>query len=114
MESTNSLLIIAPEAKLRIEEALAERGVPYFRVYIQGGGCSGYSYQFDVASEKNADDFEISKLIKEHIKHYLGSLNEIFVENQGKDFLVKHAKKIDQFIILTKLPIIQHYAPGLN
>lgn len=50
--------------------------------------------------DKNADDFEISKLIKEHIKHYLGSLNEIFVENQGKDFLVKHAKKIDQFIIL--------------
>ena len=60
MESTNSLLIIAPEAKLRIEEALAERGVPYFRVYIQGGGCSGYSYQFDVASEKNADDFEMT------------------------------------------------------
>ena len=44
--------------------------------------------------DKNADDFEISKLIKEHIKHYLGSLNEIFVENQGKDFLVKHAKKL--------------------
>ena len=60
MESTNSLLIIAPEAKLRIEEALAERGVPYFRVYIQVGGCSGYSYQFDVASEKNADDFEMT------------------------------------------------------
>lgn len=50
--------------------------------------------------DKNADDFEISKLIKEHIKNYLGSLNEIFIENQGKDFLVKHTKKIDQFITL--------------
>ena len=50
--------------------------------------------------DKSADDFQISKLIKEHIKSYLGSLNEIFVENQGKDFLVKHAKKIDQFIVL--------------
>lgn len=50
--------------------------------------------------EKNATDFEISKVIKEHIKAYLSSLNEIFVENQGKDFLVKHTKKIDQFILL--------------
>ncbi len=50
--------------------------------------------------EKNASDFEISKVIKEHIKTYLSSLNEIFVENQGKDFLVKHAKKIDQFMLI--------------
>ncbi len=50
--------------------------------------------------EANGDDFEISKLIKEHIKAYLGSLNEIFIENQGKDFLVKHTRKIDQFIML--------------
>ncbi|MDD3342419.1 MAG: hypothetical protein PHR87_02465 [Sulfurospirillaceae bacterium] len=50
--------------------------------------------------DQNADDFEISKLIKEHIKNYLGSLNEIFIENQGKDFLVKHTKQIDHFIVL--------------
>ena len=49
---------------------------------------------------KNANDFEISNLIKEHIKSYLSSLNEIFVENQGKDFLVTHTKKIDQFITI--------------
>ena len=48
--------------------------------------------------DKNASDFEITKLIKEHIKSYLSSLNEIFIENQGKDFLVKHTKRIDQFI----------------
>ncbi|MBV5278506.1 MAG: HD domain-containing protein [Campylobacteraceae bacterium] len=60
--------------------------------------------------EKNASDFEISKLIKEHIKSYLGSLNEIFVENQGKDFLVKHTKKIDQFItIIYKYTLRKHF-----
>lgn len=68
--------------------------------------------------DKNADDFEISKLIKEHIKNYLGSLNEIFVENQGKDFLVKHAKKIDQFIILiykyTLRKYFGNYMPFVN
>ena len=68
--------------------------------------------------EKNADDFEISKLIKEHIKNYLGSLNEIFVENQGKDFLVKHAKRIDHFIILiykyTLRKYFGNYMPFIN
>ncbi len=68
--------------------------------------------------DKNADDFEISKLIKEHIKSYLGSLNEIFVENQGKDFLVKHTKKIDQFILLiykyTLRKYFGNYMPFVN
>jgi len=60
--------------------------------------------------DKNANDFEISKLIKEHIKHYLSSLNEIFVENQGKDFLVKHTKRIDQFItIIYKYTLRKHF-----
>ncbi len=47
---------------------------------------------------QKADDFEISKAIKEHIKEYLESLNTIFIKNQGKDFLVKHTKTIDNFI----------------
>lgn len=68
--------------------------------------------------DKNVDDFEISKLIKEHIKSYLGSLNEIFVENQGKDFLVKHTKKIDQFILLiykyTLRKYFGNYMPFVN
>ncbi len=48
--------------------------------------------------EKRASDFEISKEIKKSIKDYLNSLGEIFKESQGKDFLVKHTKKIDEFI----------------
>jgi [protein-PII] uridylyltransferase len=45
-------------------------------------------------------DFEISKLIKSHIKEYLGSLDEFFSQNQGKDFLVKHTKQIDRLITI--------------
>ncbi len=54
---------------------------------------------------KKADDFKISKIIKEHIGSYLGSLDDIFVQNQGKDFLVKHTKEIDNF-----MQIIYRYA----
>lgn len=57
-------------------------------------------YEIEELMAQGVDDFKISKLIKEHIRDYLSSLDEIFTQNQGKDFLVKHTKKIDQFIIL--------------
>jgi len=57
-------------------------------------------YKIEELISEGVDDFQISKLIKVHIKEYLGSLDEIFTQNQGKDFLVKHTKKIDSFLIL--------------
>ncbi len=47
---------------------------------------------------EKANDFNISKVIKEYIRNYLDSLDEIFVKNQGKDFLVKHTRTLDGFI----------------
>lgn len=32
------------------------------RVYIEGGGCSGFQYGFDFIEENEADDFLISKV----------------------------------------------------
>jgi len=45
----------------------------------------------------NASDFEISKLLKEHIKEYFGTLEESFAHNNGKNFLLKHTRKIALF-----------------
>lgn len=56
-------------------------------------------YQIEELIGQGADDFEISKAIKAHIKNYLSSLDEIFSKKQGKDFLVKHTKHIDRFLI---------------
>jgi len=50
--------------------------------------------------ENNGSDFELSKLFKQYIKEYKESLPELFKKNQGKDFLVKHTKKLDSIIIL--------------
>ncbi len=50
--------------------------------------------------EKNAKDFEISKLFKNHIAEYKASLPELFEQSQGKDFLVKHTKELDKIISL--------------
>ena len=50
--------------------------------------------------ENNGSDFELSKLFKAYIKEYKESLPKIFEANQGKDFLVKHTKKLDHIISL--------------
>ncbi|MCW8837548.1 MAG: HD domain-containing protein [Thiovulaceae bacterium] len=54
--------------------------------------------QIEDVIEQNGSDFELSKLFKEYIKEYKTSLPELFESNQGKDFLVKHTKKLDSII----------------
>ena len=49
---------------------------------------------------ENAKDFEISKLLKQEIKEYFGTLEESFTQNNGKNFLVKHTRKIDSILQL--------------
>ncbi len=65
-----------------------------------------------------AEDFQISKAIKEYISNYLNSLDEIFVQNQGKDFLVKHTKTLDTFVnIIYKYALRKYfgnYMPFVN
>jgi len=59
--------------------------------------------------DNNAEDFEIAKAIKKEIKTYLGSLDEIFEESKGKDFFVKHTKKIDGFIKVIYKYLLRKY-----
>ena len=56
--------------------------------------------QIEDIIENKGSDFELSKLFKQYIKEYKESLPELFKENQGKDFLVKHTKQLDSIITL--------------
>ncbi len=49
---------------------------------------------------QNAPDFQIAKLIKSDLEEYYKTLPLRFAENGGKDFLVKHTRKIDNTIKL--------------
>jgi [protein-PII] uridylyltransferase len=49
----------------------------------------------------NAPSFQISNEIKKHLDTYTKTLSEIFMQSSGKDFLVKHTRKIDSIIQLT-------------
>jgi len=68
--------------------------------------------------EKRGSDFELSKLFKKYIKEYKDSLDELFESSQGKDFLVKHTKKLDSIISLMYKTVLRrmfgNYLPMRN
>lgn len=55
------MLSITESAQNKITEIIQEENDPNLRLrmFIQGGGCSGFSYGFTLDTEKNEDDFEI-------------------------------------------------------
>ena len=66
--------------------------------------------QIEELIQNKAPDFQIAKAIKTEIKSYLNSLDEIFIESSGKDFFVKHTKKIDNFIkVIYKYLLRKHF-----
>ncbi len=67
---------------------------------------------------ENAPDFKIAQVLKEEIKTYFDTLEETFITSSGKDFLLKHTKKIDSLLkLILKVSIqdmFKEYAPMKN
>ena len=55
------MMTIRESAKVQILDLLLEEGNPNLslRTFVQGGGCSGFSYGFTFDEVMNEDDFEI-------------------------------------------------------
>jgi iron-sulfur cluster insertion protein len=53
------MIILTEEAKVRIGELLAEENNPNIklRMFVQGGGCAGFSYGFAFDEDQTDDDF---------------------------------------------------------
>ncbi len=57
------------------------------------------SLQIEDLISKKATGFEVAKLIRRSIKEYFNSIGDILQNSHhGKDFFVKHTKKIDEFV----------------
>ena len=54
------MITITETAQAKIKDLLAEENNPNInlRTFVQGGGCSGFSYGFTFDEEVNEDDFE--------------------------------------------------------
>jgi iron-sulfur cluster insertion protein len=59
---TTTELTLSPAAAKRIQAIGAREGRPVMlRVAVEGGGCSGFQYQFDLVDEAQPDDLKIER-----------------------------------------------------
>ena len=59
---SESTVTVSDRAARRIAEiAAGEPSTPMFRVSVEGGGCSGFQYKFDLVAERAEDDLVIEK-----------------------------------------------------
>lgn len=76
--SIDGSVTMSESAARQINAIMAKQGVDrYLRVAVEGGGCSGFSYKFDFADERNDDDLLIERdgakiLIDEMSLEFLG------------------------------------------
>ena len=94
---TTEPLLLTDRASRRICEILAkEPGKTALRLAVNGGGCSGFQYEFALAGAKAADDIAIEKngavlLVDEISLDYLRGSEVDFVDDlMGSSFRVNN------------------------
>jgi len=55
------MITLTENAIIKLKELFAEESNPdlLLRVFVQGGGCSGFSYGFTFDESRNEDDFDV-------------------------------------------------------
>ena len=92
------MINISESALNKIADLLAEENNPNvkLRTFVQGGGCSGFSYGFTLDEEQNEDDFVVDKegiiiLIDSMSMQYLQGAEIDFTESlHGSQFSIKN------------------------
>ena len=66
----------------------------YFRITVQGGGCSGFKYSFGFDSKYNGDDIIFGKTIidKSSLDIISGSVVDFKKEMIGESFVIENPK----------------------
>ncbi len=62
----------------------AEKDKSAMRVSVEGGGCSGFSYKFDLVDAANADDLILEK---DNAKVLIDSLSLVYMGGSEIDFV---------------------------
>lgn len=91
-------LIFSDSAAAKVKDLIAEEGNPELklRVFVQGGGCSGFQYGFTFDEDVNEDDTIVDKegvslLIDAMSYQYLVGAEIDYKEDvQGSQFVIKN------------------------
>ena len=89
---------ITEQAIARVSDLVAQKGTPdlYLRVFVKGGGCSGFQYGFEFESNRDPDDLVIEKgainlLVDPLSLQYLAGAQIDYLEDlQGTRFVVSN------------------------
>jgi len=87
-------LTLTSTAIARLRNLIGEE--PFFRVYVTGGGCSGFQYGFKLDSERLPDDtvveFDGVEVLVDSlsIQYIFGSIVDFTEDLMGAKFVVKN------------------------
>lgn len=90
------MIEIKPSAIAKIKDLIAEENNPdlKLRIFVQGGGCSGFSYGFTFDESVNEDDFDLEfdgmhLLVDSMSSQYLQGAEVDYTENlMGSEFKI--------------------------
>ena len=91
----NNKIEFTDSAKKEIERIILEKGKEtYFRIAVQGGGCSGFKYQFSFDDKINNNDKIFNKTIVDEnsLKIINGSVVDFKKELIGNSFVINNPK----------------------
>lgn len=96
------MITLTDSAQEKISEILIEENTPEakLRMFVVGGGCSGFQYGFEITTEKNDDDFEVaavasSVLVDSVSAQYLEGVVVDFKDDlQGARFTISNPKAV--------------------
>ena len=81
-------------AKKQIEKITKSEEKKYFRISVQGGGCSGFKYNFSIDDRIEKDDILFNKAIvdKQSVDIIAGSTVDFKKEMIGESFSISNPK----------------------
>jgi iron-sulfur cluster insertion protein len=96
------MITISENARTKILDLLAEENNPdlKMRTFVQGGGCSGFSYGFTFDLEQGEDDFELplgyyKVLVDSMSMQYLAGAEVDYTEDlSGNSFVIRNPNAV--------------------
>lgn len=96
------MIDLQESAITKLKELIAEEGNPdlKLRIFVQGGGCSGFQYGFTFDEEQNEDDFDLKfdgvSVLVDHVSaQYLENAKIKYTESDmGSSFSIDNPQAV--------------------